>query len=100
MKLAVWGAGGHGGVVLDAVQKQGTHEAVLVIDDQPPLERRHRSGLPIRDRGDILSTLRGEGVSGVIIAIGNELRRAEAAGAAVKAGLELCTVIHPSAVIC
>lgn len=100
MKIAIWGAGGHGGVVLDAVRCQGLHEPVVFLDDAEPGSPYHHSGLPICCARNDMPKLRADGVAGIVIAIGDESRRAVAAKIALENGFELCTVIHPSAVIC
>ena len=101
MKLALWGTGGHGGVVLDAVRRQGLHHAIAFVDDlDPPGQPVHRSGLPILYGRQHLARLCAEGVKGMVIAIGDKSTRSELAEIALDAGFELCTVVHPSAVIC
>jgi UDP-N-acetylbacillosamine N-acetyltransferase len=101
MKLALWGAGGHGGVVLDAVRQQGLHEVVAFLDDTKDVGAPfHRSGLPILYGGSHLGQLRADGVRGMVIAVGDELKRTALGAVAVKRGFELCTIVHPSAVIC
>lgn len=100
MNIVLWGAGGHGGVVLDAVRQQGMHEPVAFIDEAVAGEGYHRSGLPIRYGRCELAKLRAEGVVGIVIAIGDEAKRAAASKVALKCGFELCTIIHPAAVIC
>jgi UDP-N-acetylbacillosamine N-acetyltransferase len=100
VKLVVWGAGGHGGVVLDAIRQQGIHEAVAFIDEREEWEPRHRSGLPILYGRCHLARLRANGVAGLVVAIGDELGRSASAAIATEAGFELCTIMHPSAVIC
>src|SRR4051794_13411268 len=101
MKLVLWGAGGHGGVVLDAVWRDGRHEPVAFIDDTANCgDRFHRSGLPILYSDDHLALLRADGVRGMIIAVGDGAKRTTLAAIAIKAGFELCTIVHPSAVIC
>jgi UDP-N-acetylbacillosamine N-acetyltransferase len=101
MKLLLWGAGGHGAVVLDTVLQQGVHEAVGFIDDAYSSELSfHRSGLPIFCGRHHLTRLRDDGVRAIVIAVGDEANRTRLAATAVSAGFELCTIIHPSAVIC
>jgi UDP-N-acetylbacillosamine N-acetyltransferase len=100
MKLALWGAGGHGGVVLDAVRQQGTYEPVAFLEDgSGTREQRSRSGLPILCGREHLARLRSDGVEGMVIAIGEEAIRVALATIAVDAGFQLCTIVHPSAVI-
>jgi sugar O-acyltransferase (sialic acid O-acetyltransferase NeuD family) len=101
MKVALWGAGGHGGVVLDTVRQQGTYEPVAFLEDgSGTREQCIRSGLPILCGREHLARLRSDGIEGMVIAIGGEATRAALATIAVEAGFQLCTIIHPSAVIC
>jgi UDP-N-acetylbacillosamine N-acetyltransferase len=101
MKLVLWGAGGHGGVVLDAVRQQGLHEVVAFLDETGHTGADfHRSGVQIIRRRDDMRHLHAAGIRGIVIAIGDEGKRTELAAAAVKVGFELCTIVHPSAVIC
>lgn len=101
MKLVLWGAGGHSGVVFDAVRQQGLHEVAAFLDDSRDSENTcHRSGVRIIGGREKISQLRGAGVQGMVIAVGDEAKRTELAEIAVHAGFKLCTVVHPSAVIC
>ena len=73
MKIALWGAGGHGGVVLDAVRQQGIYEPIAFFDDDTNMQTsRSRSGLPIFCSREHLTRLRSDGVEGMVIAIGDE----------------------------
>ena len=100
MKLALWGAGGHGRVVFDAARQQGLHEVLAFIDESQKEATRHIGGIPILyGRGQLIK-LRAEGIEGIVIAVGDELTRAKLATIAVDAGYSLCTIVHPSAVIC
>ena len=101
MKLAIWGAGGHGAVVLDAVRRQGIYEPIGFIEDMADGGNTlHRSGLPIFYGRHHLSRLQANDVNGIVIAVGDEAKRIELAEVVANAGFELCTVVHPSAVIC
>lgn len=101
MKLALWGAGGHGNVVLDAVRQQGIYEPVAFLEDGTVKRAQNsRCGLPILCGREHLARLRSDGVEGMVIAIGEEPTRVTLATIAVEAGFELCTIVHPSAVIC
>lgn len=96
----MWGGGGHGGVVLDALRQQSQYEPVAVLDDKDSGAPYHRSGVPILYGRHHLSRLREDGVRGMVIGIGDELVRSRLAEVAVRSGFELCNVVHPSAVIC
>ena len=102
MKLALWGAGGHGGVVLDAIRQQGLYEPVAFLEEKESssqVPNRHL-GLPVFFGRNHLGILRNNGVGGMVIAIGDEKTRVSLAAAGVSAGFQLCTIVHPSAVIC
>ena len=72
----LWGAGGHGGVVLDAVRQQGIYEPIAFLDDDTNMQTsRSRSGLPILCSREHLTRLRSDGVEGMVIAIGDEVTR-------------------------
>jgi len=87
-------------VVLDAARQEGLHEPVAFLDDTKeegaPF---HRSGLPVLYGRHHIAQLRADGVKGMVIAVGDEVKRTTFAAIAVDAGFELCTVVHPSAVI-
>jgi len=101
MKIAIWGAGGHGGVVLDAVRQQGRHEVAAFVDDtQESGEGFHRTSPPILYGRHQLASLLADGVTGMVIAVGDQAARTALAAQTVKAGFELCTIVHPSAVVC
>jgi sugar O-acyltransferase (sialic acid O-acetyltransferase NeuD family) len=97
MKIALWGCGGHASVVLDAARLQGSHEVVAFVDDSKHLRQCH-AGLPVF-RADHLSALRAHGVTGMVIAIGDEPTRMRLATDAAAAGFTLCTIIHPAATV-
>ena len=101
MKVVVWGSGGHGGVVFDALRQQGLHEPVAFLEDGACNPARScRLALPVLYGRENLARLRSDGVQGMVIAIGDETTRVALARIAVNAGFELCTVVHPSAVVC
>jgi UDP-N-acetylbacillosamine N-acetyltransferase len=101
LKIALWGGGGHSAVVLDAARRQGVHEVVAIFDDgEEGKNSSFRSGLPVFSGRERLVRLRAEGVEGMTIGIGDERTRTELAVIATKLGFSLCTIVHPSAVVC
>src|SRR5262249_39471685 len=83
------------------MRRAGMDEPVaLLADDNACGDRAHRSGLPILRGRHHLERLRADGVEGVVIAIGDEHTRMKLSTVAIQAGFSLCTVLHPSAVIC
>ncbi len=93
--VAVYGAGGHGKVVVDALERSG-HPVAGFIDDDPGRDGTEYCGYPIvsateRDRlGDDLA---------VVVALGDAARRREVVSRVLEWGLPLATAIHPSATI-
>lgn len=95
--LIIWGAGGHGKVVLEAAQAMGMYSHIAFVDDaiqeDPPF--RGCSCLPASG----LASLRERGYQYIIVAIGDNLVRAACYQRALETGYEGARVVHPSAVI-
>lgn len=91
MRVAIYGAGGHGKVVWDVLTCQG-HAVVGFIDDAPTAATIH--GLPVAKRLDEL-----DDVEGVIVAIGNNRIRREKFEMLRGMGLQVVNAIHPTAVL-
>jgi UDP-N-acetylbacillosamine N-acetyltransferase len=101
LKIVLWGGGGHSAVVLDTARQQGVHEVVAIFDDGAEGKGSSlRLGVPVLSHRDRLVGLRAEGVEGMIIALGDEGIRTELALVATRLGFKLCTIVHPSAVVC
>lgn len=99
MKLAILGAGGHGRVVLDILRAAGKHEVVAFVDSNPALNGRRVDGVAVVGGMDQLQHLKSQGVSGGIVAIGDNGIRRYFAEAVAKGGLHLVNAVHPSAQI-
>lgn len=98
-KLIIFGAGGHGRVVLDIVLSQALWEEVVFLDQNPQLVGCKIKNVPVA--GTLLKVfeLIEAGFTEGIVAIGDNQARAEIAAKALKAGLRLINAIHPSALI-
>ncbi len=57
MELVIFGAGGHGRVVLDILQQAKQHKPVGFIDSNPKLRGRRVDGLPVLGDLDALPEL-------------------------------------------
>lgn len=93
--IAVWGAGGHAKVVLDAIRAADSGPVVGVIAPDHPAD--HFLDVPVfPSRDALLETTR---VRRFVIAIGDNHTRRTVARDALEAGpdAELVTVVHPSA---
>ncbi|MGF2735338.1 acetyltransferase [Marinobacter sp. DUT-1] len=96
MRLAILGASGHGKVVADAAELAGWGEVVFFDDAWPGLKENG----PWRVVGDTSALLADlASFDGVVVAIGNNRIRQAKQQTLLAAGAELCSVIHPSAVI-
>ncbi len=98
-RIVVIGASGHGKVVLDAIERQGEHRVVGVLDDGKSAGTDH-FGAPILGPSADLARLAGE-VDGYFVAVGDGPTRERLAAEARAAcpSLAFVTVVHPSAVI-
>lgn len=100
MKVVVIGGGGHAGVVIDILRLQGA-DLVGIIDPDPGARAATLMNLPVLGDDRALSRLR-ESNTWIAIGIGGtgpgDSRRRSFAHARA-AGLSVCSVIHPSAVI-
>ena len=98
MRVIIVGAGGHGEVMADALLQSGLEgvEPLGYVDDQPALVGCRRQGLPVLGTIASLPDIPHEAV---IIAIGDNARRAALFGRLTKAGERFATIRHPSAII-
>jgi len=98
MKCVIIGAGGHGRVVLDIMQRADQHEVIGFVDSDPEVAGRRVDGQLILGDPSILPHLRDEfGVRGAIVAIGDNGVRRNFADKVDHLGLTLVNAVHPSA---
>ncbi|HWY26959.1 MAG TPA: acetyltransferase [Candidatus Angelobacter sp.] len=97
-RVVVWGAGGHGKVMIDALLAMGTCEVVGVFDDDDAIADRDILGIPVLTSiGRIAELARKYDFSGVAIAIGDNFARDRKFREIRAARLRIPNVIHPSA---
>lgn len=98
MRCVIVGAGGHGRVVLDILQRSNAHQVIGFVDSDASLIGRRVDGKPVFGTLDCLSQLREtHGVNAAIVAIGDNGVRREFADHIASMGLVLINAIHPSA---
>jgi UDP-N-acetylbacillosamine N-acetyltransferase len=99
-RLVLWGSSGHARVVADIVRSTGQYEIAALLDDQHP-ERRGLAvdGIPIAGGREQLPALKHQGVSHLIVAIGDCATRDTLANIALEQGFELATAIHKRAIV-
>lgn len=94
--LAIWGAGGHGKVILDIARSIHRFDRIVFLDDDPG-----KSGAKFCDCDVIggIDRLRDFGRTEIIIAIGDNRTRARCFKQALKEGHSAVVLIHPSALL-
>jgi len=95
-KLIVWGAGGHGKVVVDTLLARNDCDVIGIIDDDRSKMGKSIFGVPIRFCG-LGEILQGVSCDGIAVAIGDNYARHEKLHEIKKCGLKLANAIHPSA---
>lgn len=95
MKVAIFGASGHGKVVHEILRHDKNIEVVGFLDDNQGNEF---NGLPILGGTKDLNALK-ENIEGIIIAIGNNKIRKQKYEIAKKTGFKMITAVHPSAYV-
>jgi UDP-perosamine 4-acetyltransferase len=93
--IIIYGAGGHGKVVLDALLQSG-REIAGFVDDDPQRAGGIHCGYPVAaGPGD----LEPPGAAELVVAIGDAASRQRATARVEELGYRLGTVVHPAAVI-
>ena len=96
--VLIYGASGHGKVIIDVVIKEGKYRIVSIIDDDHTLWKGEFCGYPVIGGGNVLKdeTYRG---SRLILAIGDNAARKKLWQTINTLGYELACAVHPSAQI-
>jgi UDP-perosamine 4-acetyltransferase len=94
--VLIYGAGGHGLVVLDAALRQSGLRVVGVLDDDPARRGERILGVEVLGDGSILSEPRLRSCR-VVVAIGDPEARAAVAARVEAAGLGFVAIVHPTA---
>lgn len=97
MKVLLIGAGGLGRIALDILRRRADMTPVGFISDHTA-GGTMIEGLEVLGNGDAMARLSGL-ATGAIIAIGNAQHRHELAAKALEAGMELVTLVDPSATV-
>ncbi len=97
LKLVLIGAGGHAGVVLEAVRAAVLGEVVGLVD--PATHATEVLGARVLGGDELLPRLLGEGVQAAVVALGDNALRERIAGRLRTLGYQLPAVIHPAAYV-
>lgn len=100
MKILVFGAGGHGKVIIDILNRLPDVQVAFVGDDRTSLNGTTTMGLPIvAPREKVVQFAQHSGVNSVIIAIGVNATREKVANWFLENGFTLGQAIHPASTI-
>jgi len=97
--LVLWGASGHGKVVLGIARAVGGFEAISFMDDACQDPAREFCDCQVFDAIRYLELLKGKGSAQFLVSIGKNEMRAACFERACDHGLLPATLVHPSAVI-
>ena len=97
--LVLWGASGHGKVVLDVARAMGGFKTISFIDDACGGSALEFCGCPVFGASRHLQLLKDRGCSRYLVSIGNNEIRAACFQKALEHGLLPVNLVHPSAVI-
>lgn len=98
-KLIIWGAGGHGKVVLDIARATGLFSEIVFVDDSCASPGGSFCDCELLPSSQGFETLKARGHSCFVVAIGNNRVRARCFQEGIDRGLDLAAVIHPSAIV-
>src|ERR1035437_10180266 len=96
--LVLWGAGGHGKVVLDVARAMGGFKTISFIDDACEGSGREFCGCQVFGASRYLQLLKDKGCSQYLVSIGKNEMRAACFQRAFGHSLLPVRLIHPSAV--
>jgi sugar O-acyltransferase (sialic acid O-acetyltransferase NeuD family) len=94
--VLVYGAGGHGLVVLDAALRQPGLRVIGILDDDTVRRGERILGVEVLGDGSILPDPRFHSCR-VVVAIGDAAAREKAAARVETAGLGFVAIVHPTA---
>jgi len=98
-RLLIYGAGGHGSVVLDAALRSTDFDVIGLIDDDPALLGKEILGVEVLGGIEILKKDGPLSDAAVVVAIGDAERRKEVVGRVERLGRRFAAVVHPSAIL-
>lgn len=95
----IWGASGHARVVADAARLTGSITLAGFLDDEPSRKGEVFAQATVLGGRGILDELPAKGIGFLHVAIGHCPARMRLGEIAVGHGIQLFTIIHPSAVV-
>ena len=98
-RVVIFGCGGHGRVILDILSNMEDVQIVGFIDDNPELTGTIVGEKKVIGTSAVLGRLLADGVTGMVLGIGDNYVRARFFSMWQKAGFNMINAIHPRAII-
>lgn len=100
-KIVIIGASGHGGMILECLEKEGKYDMLGFLDSYKPKGSIYNDFEILGSEEDIPNLVESENLYGGIIAIGNNWTRKKMVDKirSIKPDFKFISVIHPSAII-
>ncbi len=95
--MMVFGAGGHGKVVIDAIEQEGQHRIAYVLDDNVPQDYFFK--YPVPGGMETVKDVFDKGIKKAIVSVGDGSVRSKYGAMLEEIGFNLITVKHPTAVV-
>ena len=95
-EIFIYGASGHGKVVIDVIERQGLYSIAFLVDDDPALKGKEFFGYPVVGGMNDLLESRSSVVGG-IVSIGSNAARMKVAKKLAETGFRLISAVHPAA---
>lgn len=94
--IVLYGAGGHGKVIADMIEKAGQYTIAGFLDDE---KTGAAFGYPILGGFNAVSTLPAQGITMAVVSIGNNAARLDLQDRLMDMGMNVPVITHPSAQI-
>jgi len=98
-KLIIWGASGHGKVVLETARATGLFSEIVFVDDSCSSPGGYFCDCELLPASEGLEELKASGHSCLVVAIGNNRDRERCFQEGIDRGLDLVALIHPAAIV-
>jgi sugar O-acyltransferase (sialic acid O-acetyltransferase NeuD family) len=98
-KLIIWGAGGHGKVVLDIARSMAIFAEIVFVDDARVSKGQSFCDCELLPSSQGLKALKARGHGNFVVAIGDNRIRERCFRQGIEQGLDAATLIHPSALV-
>jgi sugar O-acyltransferase (sialic acid O-acetyltransferase NeuD family) len=95
-EVVIFGAGGHGRVVLDILTQAQSYRPIGFLDNNQKLHSRRVDGLPVLGDIDDATDVYSRGTRKAIIAIGDNGVRRDIARTVERIGFDIVNAVHPS----